>query len=317
MESKLIFDALRKKEEITNEQIKYTEKLVDSLSYNNLGYMYFNGIHPSGKNINKAVEMYEKGAELGNIYAVFNLAYMYRNGDHPDGQNINKAVKYYEKLYELDDIDGLCNLADGANFLGELYRTGKHPNGQNFKKAVEFFEKSLEMIHYDSGHELAYMYHIGEHPDGKNINKAIELYEYILKNDNHAESAYNLANIYENGLHRDGKNIMKAIEFYKKSFDYGYNKAILRIMHLDYYSDNYANMYDIVLKKGDSALLLQLKKPSVKLSKLYVQIEDDCSICFETLMNTRKEIVILTCGHMYHNSCCAEYKYCVYCNQPR
>ncbi len=68
-----------------------------------LGYCYSNGI---GTNIDKqkAFELYEKAANLGNETAQYNLGVLYENGDGIE-KNIDKAIYWYVKSAKQGDQD--------------------------------------------------------------------------------------------------------------------------------------------------------------------------------------------------------------------
>ena len=74
MNSEEIFDCLENNIPLSIDQLKYTELMEDTLSMYNLAFMYDAGTHPDGKNIEKAVELYEKAVELGYDSAMNNLA---------------------------------------------------------------------------------------------------------------------------------------------------------------------------------------------------------------------------------------------------
>ncbi len=60
----------------------------------NLALMYEQGVHPDGKNITKAIELYEKAAELGDIDAMEKLSKYYDS-------EIYKNHKKYNQLYKI------------------------------------------------------------------------------------------------------------------------------------------------------------------------------------------------------------------------
>jgi tetratricopeptide (TPR) repeat protein len=195
MDSKIISDILKKDEIPTIEQILFTEKLTDNLSIMNLAYIYEKGHHPNGKNIEKAVELYEKSIKLKNTKAMHILARIYQSGIHPDGKNTKKAIKLYKKAIKL----GNNNNINSMNNLAVIYYDLK-----NFKKAIELFEKATELGSEVAMYNLANTYYNGRHPDGKNTEKAFELYkksfflnkyESILKiprEDEEYEKMYNI-----------------------------------------------------------------------------------------------------------------------------
>ena len=82
-----------------------------------LGLFYYSGI---GIDINKqkAVELYQRAAKLGNNIAQYNLAFMYENGKGVV-KNIRKAIYWYKqsgdkdaqkRLSELESNDDSCKI---------------------------------------------------------------------------------------------------------------------------------------------------------------------------------------------------------------
>ncbi|UZO03807.1 uncharacterized protein OCT59_024209 [Rhizophagus irregularis] len=73
-----------------------------------LGYCYNNGI---GTKINKqkAFELYQNAAILGDDTAQFNLALMYEEGDGIT-KDIGKAIYWYEKSAKQGDQDAQIKL---------------------------------------------------------------------------------------------------------------------------------------------------------------------------------------------------------------
>ena len=65
---------------------------------NNLGYCYKSGTRTSVDK-QKAFELYQKSASLGNSFAQYNLALKYENGEETV-KNINQAIYWYRKSAE-------------------------------------------------------------------------------------------------------------------------------------------------------------------------------------------------------------------------
>ena len=73
-----------------------------------LGYCYENGIR-TNIDKQKAVELYQRSANLGNIVAQYNLAIMYKNGEGIT-KDIDKAIYWYEKSAKQGDQDAQIRL---------------------------------------------------------------------------------------------------------------------------------------------------------------------------------------------------------------
>lgn len=76
--------------------------------YRHIGAMYNNG-RGVNQNYQKAVELYQKGADLGDAGACYNLGHMYQHGQGVN-QDYQKAVELYQKACDVGDavIWGIC-----------------------------------------------------------------------------------------------------------------------------------------------------------------------------------------------------------------
>lgn len=63
---------------------------------NTLGNLYKNG-QGVEQSFEKAIEYYEKAADLGCTNALINLGDLFENGDNPD---YSKSIRYYQKAEE-------------------------------------------------------------------------------------------------------------------------------------------------------------------------------------------------------------------------
>jgi TPR repeat protein len=80
--------------------------------------MYNNG-EGVDKDYNKAIELYQQAANLGNSYAQYNLAVMYENGGEIE-KDIDQAIYWYirsAKQGDQDAKDHLERLKKGNNLI--------------------------------------------------------------------------------------------------------------------------------------------------------------------------------------------------------
>lgn len=103
--------------------------------YRHIGYMYQFG-RGVNQNYEKAVELYQKGVDLGDAGACLNLGYMYNEGLGVN-QDYQKAVELYQKACDLGDADAFCN-------LGAMYYNGQGVN-QDKQKALQLYKKACDM----------------------------------------------------------------------------------------------------------------------------------------------------------------------------
>ena len=182
-----------------NEELRCSLFLI-ARSYNN-GY----GIE---RNIQKAVEYYEKASFLDDSNSMYNLAIIYKSGDtnFEIQRDIKKAADLYERAIELGDIDSLNNLAN-------IYKIG-YPNfrvQKNIKRAIELYLKAIEMGDSEALNNLANLYRFGDSEQGiePDINKAIELYEQAV-NVRNINAMYNLSLVYTNEENKYVRDINRA-----------------------------------------------------------------------------------------------------------
>ena len=195
--------------------------LGNATACNNLGYMYHNGYWVP-QDYQKAAEWYQKAAALGNATACDNLGDMYYNG-YWGIQSYQKAAEWYHKAAALGN-------ATACDKIGDMYYYG---NGipQDCQKAVEWYHKAAALGNATAYNNLGYMYFYGTGVT-RDYQKAVELYQKAADLSN--VSAYcNLGFMYENGI-GVAQDYQKAMELYEKAANRGIESAIIgldRIKH--------------------------------------------------------------------------------------
>ncbi|CAB4379649.1 unnamed protein product [Rhizophagus irregularis] len=139
-------------------------------------------------NKRKAFELYQKAANLGNIFGIISLGYCYQYGIGTIIDEI-KVLESYQKVADLGNLYGV-------NSLGYCYEVGIGTN-MDTKKAFELYESTANLGDTTGINNLGYCYQNGI---GTNIDKrkAFELYQHAA-NLGDSEAQYNLASMYENG----------------------------------------------------------------------------------------------------------------------
>ena len=194
------------------------------------GYHYGEG-ELIEKDIVKAMEFYQRAADLNHTDALSSLGFIFQLGEEGVEKNLPKAIEFHEKAAEFNDLNSLCNLA-------RIYEKGiEGIIKKNILKAIELYEKTIQMNHMLSVYNLAIIYFIGD-DEGiveKNILKAIELFERAAEmNDSYA--LYQLGTIYLNG-EKDKRNSIGidfevSARYFFKSFQIGDTKAKLEFIDL-------------------------------------------------------------------------------------
>ncbi len=193
--------------------LKYFNKakrLNCSNAFNSLGIILLNGDIPHiNKNRNKAIEMFNNSASLGNVYAYNNLGKLYE-----DDKNYKKAFDYYLISANLGE-------SWAENKIANFYRQGIIKE-KNLKKAFEYYSLSAQSPKFTlcpwSKYNLAkYFYENGNLEIGikKDINKAIDLLDDIV--DELIEASEELIYIYYNlYLNDNNKYYLDKVNYYKE-----------------------------------------------------------------------------------------------------
>jgi TPR repeat protein len=161
----------------------------------------------------KAFELYEKAANLGNAFATDNLGNCYEDGI---GTYVNrkKAFELYKKSANMGNVSGINN-------LGNCYNIGVGTDVDD-AKAFELYQLAANLGNVTGIYNLGYCFESGT---GTSVNKkmAFELYQKAA-NLGSIGAQCDLAFMYENGV-GVVKNINLAIYWYKKSSEQGNQDA--------------------------------------------------------------------------------------------
>ncbi|EXX72277.1 uncharacterized protein OCT59_023921 [Rhizophagus irregularis] len=161
----------------------------------------------------KAFELYQNAADLGNIFGITSLGYCYIKGI---GASVDeqKGFELYKKASNLESVHGIYNLGNCY-----FYGIGTSVNEQ---KAFELFHKAANLEYSFGINNLAYCYRNGV---GTVVNeqKAFELYQNAANLGNYMAQC-NLGNMYEYGVGIN-KDVNQAIYWYEKSAEQGYQEA--------------------------------------------------------------------------------------------
>ena len=186
------------------------EPLYIASAMHHMAYMYENGLGVE-QDYTKAMEWYNKEAELGNSSAMNNIGWLYENGLGVE-QDYAKAMEWYEKAAELGNIDGTYN-------IGLLYYKGEGVE-QDYAKAMEWWEKAVESGDAQAANDIGMLYYRGMGVEQDYV-KAMEWWEKAAElGDAHA--MYNIGWLYESGLGVE-QDSAKAKEWYDKAAEAGYD----------------------------------------------------------------------------------------------
>ncbi|EXX57236.1 uncharacterized protein OCT59_023851 [Rhizophagus irregularis] len=158
---------------------------------------------------NRAFELYQIAANLGNAFGIISLGYCYQYGA---GTNIDKS-----KAFELCQKAAELGNAAGINYLGDFYENGIGTDVDK-KKAFELYQQAANLGNPAGINNLGNCY---ENGIGTNIDKqkAFELYKNAANLGN-AFGINNLGECYRNGIGIDVDE-KKAFELYQKAANLG------------------------------------------------------------------------------------------------
>ncbi len=142
--------------DVMDREIVKLEKLAeqgDASAMFELGCMYEKG---TTIDIKKAIEWYEKAADLDSRAAMHRLGEIYLKGQGVS-QDIEKGIEWYEKATDLNS--GYAML-----MLGETYLKGQGVP-QDYKKSKEWLKKALNLGNLSKNAD--FMRYVFEWPNGR------------------------------------------------------------------------------------------------------------------------------------------------------
>lgn len=196
--------------------------LGDAYSKLNLGNMYYEGIGVK-KDYAKAKKYYEEAIKEGSVYAYTNMGLLYENGFGID-KNYNTAIQWYKKGAKKDDPRAIRN-------LGVFYSNG-YGVTQDYSKAKEYFEKAIELGNSKALINLGKLYYNGLGVTQDYI-KAKEYFERATFYDE-GNAFVNLGALYQNGKGVT-QDYNKAKELYEKAANLGVADGFTQLGNLYHY----------------------------------------------------------------------------------
>lgn len=178
-----------------------------------LGYMYQNA-HGCQRDDLKAVELYEKAAELKQPYALYNLAILYMNGLGGVAHDLFKAHELFMEAAIKEVPQAMYEVALMLERgLGCI---------QNFSEAAFWYEEGAKRGHLESFNNLGVLYKEG-HGVEKNDARCFICFKRAA-DGGLAEGLYNLGLIYDQGIGCEQDHDM-ALELCRKAAYNGHAKA--------------------------------------------------------------------------------------------
>ncbi|MCC9624106.1 sel1 repeat family protein [Thalassospira sp. MA62] len=153
----------------------------ESLSANNLGYLYAKGLGVQ-ENAETAAQWFEEASSAGSIAALYNLGVCYLNG-WGVGRDDEKAVDYFERASEMNDTTA-------ASVLAYLYLEGRGVK-RDPAKSFEYNMRAARAGSVEAASALGYALGVGLGAE-RNIAESISWFE-LAASEGDAYAQANLA----------------------------------------------------------------------------------------------------------------------------
>ena len=177
-----------------------------------LGYCYDEG-QGVAQDYTQAVYWYRKSAEQGYARAQYNLGYCYKKGQGV-AQDYTQAVYWYRKAAEQGHAWAQFN-------LGLCYKKGQGVP-QDYTQAAYWYRKAAEQGDADAQCNLGLCYDNGQGV-AQDYTQAVYWYRKAAE-QGHASAQYNLGLCYDNGQ-GVAQDYTQAVYWYRKSAEQGYAVA--------------------------------------------------------------------------------------------
>ncbi len=161
------------------------------------------------KEYDKAVPMFQRLAERGDMKAQFVLGYCYKEGQGV-AQDYTQAVHWYRKSAEQGDPDAQCS-------LGWSYFKGQGVP-QDYTQAVYWYRKSADQGDANAQLYLGYCYNYGQGV-AQDYTQAVYWYRKSAEQGN-AVAQFNLGYCYDEGQ-GVAQDYTQAVYWYRKAADQG------------------------------------------------------------------------------------------------
>ena len=181
-------------------------------SNHSVGFLYRSG-YGVKKDINKAIQYYEKALSLDYASSGSALGDIYQIGEVGIKKDINKAIQYYEKALSLGS-------ANSGSALGGIYRIGVAGIKKDINKAIQYYEKALSLGSAKSGSTLGNIYKIGEAGIKKDNKKMLNYYSKAAELGDAFANA-ELSSYYLSGKYGLEQDDSKSVSLLKRSAELG------------------------------------------------------------------------------------------------
>lgn len=181
-----------------------------------LANFYYDGIEPVKKNLNKAIELYDKAAGLGHSISQLRAGLMYFKGEGTD-RKYDKALQWLLAAQKE-------NHNEAIKIIGEIYYEGGHGVEKDYEQALYWFLKSAQDI--ECQEKIALIYRQG-HGNFKADWKKARLWYTNSATAGNPNSQYDLGSFYLRGDLDIPIDVLKSIKWFTMAFQQGDIKSMV------------------------------------------------------------------------------------------
>lgn len=178
---------------------------------------YYYGSDGISRNYNRALELYEAAAKLGDIEANYIAGGMYYTGKGTT-KNDPKAYRYLEYAAQNGKRTPGSDRA-----LAEFYLQG-YVVPQNFDKAISWYKKAAHGGDPAAQLELGYLYYTGQ-GTAQDYQQAVKHFRDAAMN-NYPMAQYNLAIMWYTGVGTDQSDLVKSYAWFSIAATHEYPAAV-------------------------------------------------------------------------------------------
>ena len=178
------------------------------MSNHSVGFLYRSGYEVK-KDINKAIQYYEKALSLGYANSGSALGGIYQIGEAGIKKDINKAIQYYEKALSLGS-------AKSGSALGNIYKIGEAGIKKDNKKMLNYYSKAAELGDAWANAEISSYYLSGKYGLEQDDSKSVSLLKRSAELGN-AWAKSRLGQFYRDGINGLEMDLSKALTYFKQS----------------------------------------------------------------------------------------------------
>lgn len=159
-------------------------------AYSSLGDIYLYG-YGEEKNVDKALEQYQKGIDLGSTSCMVQIGYYY--GAVKEEQDYNEAFKWYMKAVNAGDEVAMYNVG--------LYYANGWAVDKDYNEAARFYRMAENEGYANASYQLGALYKEGNLSDDKKPDYENALNHYKKAADlGHSDAMVEVGVIYDDGL---------------------------------------------------------------------------------------------------------------------